>query len=218
MLQHGLLERAPSSSLPPALSYIARKRVHMHVDIWAHMSTSVHTVCRSCPWPSSGPMSAKANSLVYPQEDTVVKKRPLQAWKQFGKAIPEAREPEIRSREGAQLSLGVSLWSCWLLMLWRGMWLGEGRDGAQSPWVPRVTPVMAGGRTGILSQMKQNGGGPWTFQNPQTHDFHLKNDGRRIIFSVLNPIPTARWQAIAKSRHTDGEGVLEAFFIHPSRL
>lgn len=130
MLQHGLLERAPSSSLPPALSYIARKRVHMHVDIWAHMSTSVHTVCRSCPWPSSGPMSAQANSLVYPQEDTVVKKRPLQAWKQFGKAIPEAREPEIRSREGAQLSLGVSLWSCWLLMLWRGMWLGPRVHGS----------------------------------------------------------------------------------------
>lgn len=37
-----------------------------------------------------------------------MKKRHLQSWKQFGKAIPEGQEPEIRSREGAQLSLGVS--------------------------------------------------------------------------------------------------------------
>lgn len=85
---------------PPALSPIARNLVHMHVDIPAHLSKLYPHPCQSAPWRSSGPRAIHANSSVYPQEDRVLRRRPLQAWRQDGLPIPAPQEPEICSRKG----------------------------------------------------------------------------------------------------------------------
>lgn len=74
--------------------------MHMHEDISAHVQTLSTPSAKAAPWLSSGPRAACANSSGYPQEDTVVRKRPLQAWMTFEHVIPQSQRPEICSRKG----------------------------------------------------------------------------------------------------------------------
>lgn len=77
MLEHGILERAPFFFLPRSF-VLHCKEPCAHACGYPSSHVQPLSTLPTKAAPSSGSMAAHANSLVYPQEDTGMKKRPSQ--------------------------------------------------------------------------------------------------------------------------------------------